>query len=97
MDLSDAEENALVKYIHYMASIAHPFSVSAIKLFAWNISKRSGKSRFNPVTEHGHTWREKFKKRHSNLRNCRCKNQTLLIEEGTGWLIKKSCQLLKKR
>ena len=45
-DLIDAEENALVKYIHYMALIAHPLSVAAIKLFAWNISKRSGKSRF---------------------------------------------------
>lgn len=48
-----------------MDSIAHPLSVAAIKLFARDISKRSGKLSFNPVTGHGHTWRDKFEKQHS--------------------------------
>ena len=57
MDLSDTEENALVKYTHDMGSIAHPLSVAAIKLFEWNILKQSGKSclYFNPVTGPSHT------------------------------------------
>ncbi|XP_057294608.1 uncharacterized protein LOC130623134 [Hydractinia symbiolongicarpus] len=56
----------LIHYIKYMASIAHPLSISAIKAFAWNIVKRSKcTSSFNRVSGPGHTWWDSFKKRHS--------------------------------
>ena len=62
--LFQEEETALINYIKYMASIAHPLSVAAIKAFAWLISKRRNSKRFNSVTGPGHTWWAKFKKRH---------------------------------
>ena len=62
--LVEDEENALIHYIKYMASIAHPLSVPTIKAFAWNIAKRNKSNRFNQVTGPGHTWWAKFKKRH---------------------------------
>ena len=63
-ELSDDEENALIYYIKYMASIAHPLSVPAIKAFTWNIAKIKKTNRFNPLKGPGHTWWDKFKKRH---------------------------------
>ena len=62
--LSDEQENALVYYIKYMASIAHPLSASAIKQFACVISKRNATSRFNPETGPRHTLLDGFKKPH---------------------------------
>ena len=62
--LFEEEETALINYIKYMASVAHPLSVPAIKAFEWAISKRRNSKRFNTVTGTGHTWWEKFKKRH---------------------------------
>lgn len=38
--LYEDEENTLVHYIKYMASIAHPLSVPAIKALAWSIAKK---------------------------------------------------------
>jgi len=48
-----------------MASIAYPLSPAEIKVFTWNISRKKGQTRFNPVTGPGHTWWDKFKKRHA--------------------------------
>ena len=63
-DLTDEQEKALVYYIKYMASIAHPLTVAIIKQFAWVISKHNATSRFNPETGPGHTWWDGFRKRH---------------------------------
>ena len=63
-DLTDEQEKALVYYIKYMASIAHPLTVAIIKQFAWVISKRNATSRFNPETGPGHTCWDGFRKRH---------------------------------
>ena len=63
-DLTDEQEKALVYYIKYMASIAHPLTVAIIKQFAWVISKRNTTSRFNPETGPGHTWWDGFRKLH---------------------------------
>ena len=48
-ELTAEEEIVLVSYIKYMASISQPLTISAIKLFAWAISKRSNRkhSHFN--------------------------------------------------
>ena len=59
--LQEDEERSLVHYIKYMASIAHPQSVPAIKAFAWNIAKGNRSNRFNPDTGPGHIWWAKFK------------------------------------
>lgn len=64
-ELSSDEEMVLIYYIKYMASIAHPLTPSQIKVFAWNIAKRKGNTRFNATTGPGHTWWDKFRKRHS--------------------------------
>ena len=64
-ELSVDEEEALIYYIKYMASIAHSLSVAAIKVFASNIARRKGATRFNKETGPGNTWWIKFKKRHS--------------------------------
>lgn len=64
-ELTDSEEDALIYYIKYMASIANPLSVSAIKGFAWNIAKKKDTTRFNEISGPGHSWWEKFKKRHA--------------------------------
>ncbi|XP_057315530.1 uncharacterized protein LOC130656643 [Hydractinia symbiolongicarpus] len=65
-EMTPEEETMLIHYIKYMASIAHPLSISAIKAFAWNIVKRSKRtSSFNRVSGPGHTWWDSFKKRHS--------------------------------
>ena len=59
------EEDSLAYYINYMASINHPLSVTAVKAFAWNLVKQSSRlNRFNSETGPGHTWYQKFKKRH---------------------------------
>ena len=44
-----------------MDAIAHPLSVTAIKAFAWQISKRNNcKSRFHPAKGPGHRWWSSF-------------------------------------
>ena len=53
--LFEEEETALINYIKYMVSIAHPLSEPAIKAFAWTISKRKNSKRFNSVTAPDHT------------------------------------------
>ena len=51
------EEQSLVNYIMYMAAIAHPLSVTAIKAFAWETTKRNNnKRRFNPTKAPSHRW-----------------------------------------
>ena len=52
--LFQEEETALINYIKYMASIAHPLSAAAIKAFAWSISKCRNSKHFNSVTGPGH-------------------------------------------
>ena len=62
--LFEEEETTMINYIKYIVSIAHPLSVSAIKAFAWAISKCRKSKHFNSVTGPGHTWWAKFKKHH---------------------------------
>ena len=60
-ELNKAEEQSVVDYIKYMAVIAHPFSVTAFKAFAWGISKRNNnKSRFHPTKGPSHRWWSSF-------------------------------------
>lgn len=65
--LSIEDENALVGYVLYMASIGNPLTVSDVKVFAWSIGKRSS----NPTcfTENGPSekWWRGFKTRHPRL------------------------------
>eukprot|EP00111_Clytia_hemisphaerica_P014389 TCONS_00042389-protein len=63
-ELTSEEENALIFYILYMASIAHPLTVSQIKLFAWDIAKKHKNTRFNKTNGPTDTWWSKFKNRH---------------------------------
>lgn len=63
-ELTSEEEEALVYYIHYMASIAYPLTITQIKIFAWDIAKKHGGTRFNETNGPGDTWWSKFKKRH---------------------------------
>ena len=65
-ELTAEEEIVLVNYIKYMASISQPLTTSAIKLFAWAISKRSNRkhSPFNEDFSPGAKWWWKFYKRH---------------------------------
>ena len=64
-ELNKDEEQSLVTYIKYMAAIAHPLSVTAIKAFAWEISKRNNnKSRFHPTKGPSHRWWSSFRGRH---------------------------------
>lgn len=56
-ELTEEEENTLVNYFKYMGSIGKPMSVSAAKIFAWTIVKRSKRpTRFNVDKGPGHTW-----------------------------------------
>ena len=65
--LSEEDEAALFDYVMYMASIAHPLSVSDVKMFAWSIAKRSS----NPscFSENGPSdkWWRGFKNRHPRI------------------------------
>ena len=64
-ELNKEEEQSLVNYIKYMAAIAHPLSVTAMKAFAWEISKRNiNKSRFHPIKGPSHRWWSSFRGRH---------------------------------
>ena len=45
-----AEETALINYIKYMALVAHPLFVPAIKTFACAISKHRNSKHFNSLT-----------------------------------------------
>ncbi len=65
--LSGEDEEALVQYILYMASIGHPLTVADVKCFAWSVGKRSS----NPLcfTENGPSdkWWRGFKRRHPRI------------------------------
>ena len=43
-ELTPEEEDALVKYIKYMATLSHPLSLAQIKAFAWAIVKKSNRT-----------------------------------------------------
>ena len=65
-ELTAEEEQSLVYYINYMASVGQPLTIAAAKLFAWAISKRNGQQgRFDNEKGPGHTWWSGFKKRHA--------------------------------
>ena len=65
--LSGEDEEALVQYILYMASIGHPLTVPEVKCFAWSVGKRSS----NPLcfSENGPSdkWWRGFKRRHLRI------------------------------
>ena len=64
-ELTPDEEDALLKYIKYMASCSHPLSVAQIKAFAWAIIKKSNRpTRFNEENGPGWTWWKFFKRRY---------------------------------
>ena len=65
--LSEEDEEVLVQYVLYMASIGHPLTVADVKCFAWSVGKRSS----NPLcfTENGPSekWWRGFKSRHPRI------------------------------
>ena len=67
--LTEVEEKSFKFYVDYMASINHPLTISAIKVFAWSILKNSQcPNKFNSSVGPGDNWYLMFKKRH-NLTN----------------------------
>ena len=64
-ELNKDEEQSLVNYTKYMTAIVHSLSVTAIKAFASEISKRNNnKSRFHPTKGPSHRWWSSFCGRH---------------------------------
>ena len=67
--LSSEDEEILVGYINYMASINHPLSVSDIKIFAWSVGKRSSDPDCFGKNGPTHKWWRGFRDRHPRLRS----------------------------
>ena len=60
-----------------MAAIAHPLSVTPIKAFSWEISKRNNnKSRFHSTKGRSHRWWNSFHGRHKKEITLRKPNST---------------------
>ena len=83
-ELNKEEGQSLVNYIKYMAAIAHPVSVTTIKAFEWEISKRNNNTgRFHPTQGPNHRWWSSFRGRHKKEFTPRKPDS---IDRGRSWM-----------